>query len=97
MKLFSCSTQLSVKSKMLTNIKIAKIIKVFRFGWPKPISLVINVGILISMSRINFMLSLVEHEKRFITSKQGNLFYSYLKLLQPLLSEPLRLRSEPHK
>ena len=32
----------------------------------------ISVGILTFMSRINFVLSSVEHEKSFITSGQGN-------------------------
>ena len=35
-KLFSCSTQLSMKSKMLINIEIAKIYGFFRFNLLKP-------------------------------------------------------------
>ena len=70
-KLFSCSTQLSMKFKMLKDIKIAIINGNFTFEWPKPIIYPANkqfVGILTIMSRINFDLSWVEHEKSFITS-----------------------------
>ena len=35
-KLFSCSTQMSMKSKMLINIEIAKIYGIFRFYSLKP-------------------------------------------------------------
>ena len=35
-KLFSCSTQLSTKFKMLINIEIAKIYVIFRFNSLKP-------------------------------------------------------------
>ena len=35
-KLFSCSTQLSMKFKMLINIEIAKIDGIFRFNALKP-------------------------------------------------------------
>ena len=35
-KLFSCSTQLSTKFKMLINIEIAKIDVIFRFNSLKP-------------------------------------------------------------
>ena len=35
-KLFSCSTQLSMKFKMLMNIEIAKIYGIFRFNSLKP-------------------------------------------------------------
>ena len=36
-KLFSCSTQLSMKFKMLINIEIAKIYGIFRFNSLKPV------------------------------------------------------------
>ena len=36
-KLFSCSTQLSMKFKMLINIEIAKIYGIFRLKSPKPV------------------------------------------------------------
>ena len=36
-KLFSCSTQLSMKFEMLINIKIAKVNEIFRFKSPKPV------------------------------------------------------------
>ena len=35
-KLFSCSTQLSMKFKMFINIEIAKIYGIFRFNSQKP-------------------------------------------------------------
>ena len=36
-KLFSCSTQLSMKFKPLINIEIAEIYEIFRFKSPKPV------------------------------------------------------------
>ena len=59
-KLFSCSTQLSMKFRLLINIKIAKINGNFRFNSPIPVMLInvempTIVGILTFMSRINFM------------------------------------------
>ena len=54
-KLFSCSTQLSMEFFRLKNVKILTI-----------------VGILTFMSKKNFMLSRVEHEKSFITSRPAH-------------------------
>ena len=70
-KLFSYSTQLSMKFKLLINTKIGKINGNFRFKSPKPVIYPVNivkmptivgkmptiVGILTFMSRINFILS----------------------------------------
>ena len=76
-KLFSCSTQLSTKFQMLIKTKIPTnkevscclslsdgvFIMLINVKMPK------IVGILTFMSRINFVLSWVEHEKSFITSR----------------------------
>ena len=66
-KLFSCSTQLSMKFLMLISINISRN-SAFFSGSDKPrmpFFLLINVkvGILTFMSMKNFMLSRVEHEK----------------------------------
>ena len=54
---------------LLINSKIAKISRIFRVtSQGQPFILLINVGILTFMSRINFILSRVDHEKSFITS-----------------------------
>ena len=71
-KLFSRSTQLSTKFQLLIKTKIPtnKYVSCF-----KSLIVLINVkmptivGILTFMSRINFVLSWVEHEKSFITSR----------------------------
>ena len=49
-KLFSCSTNVSMKCSLLINMKMLTIL-----------------SIIIFISRENFMLTLVEHEKKFIT------------------------------
>ena len=79
-KLFSCSTELSVKFQMLIKTIMLKN-KDFSCFQTLTVDVVfimlINVkmptivGILTFMSRINFMLSRVEHEKSFITSGPG--------------------------
>ena len=78
-KLFSYSTQLSMILKMLINITM-KIDGIFRFIIPRQsFILLINVkmptivGILTFMSRI-FMLSRVEHEKKFYNLGADHLY-----------------------
>ena len=83
-KLFSCSTQLSMKFYILINIKIAKVNGIFRFKSPKPViypahKMLTIVGILTFMSMINCMLSRVEHEKSFITSGPGLIYVGKLE------------------
>ena len=73
-KLFSCSTQLSMKFQLLIKTKIltkkflalslSDVVFILLINAKMPTI----VGILTFMSRINFMLSLVEYEKGFITS-----------------------------
>ena len=77
-KLFSCSTQLSMKFFMLINLKLLIIANSFLLNIAEhKISLLINmkmptiVGIFIFFSRENFMLSWDEHDKCFITSGPG--------------------------
>ena len=77
-KKFSCSTQPSMKFVLLINLKLLATANSFLLNIAEhEISLIINmkmptfVGIFISISRENFMLSWVEHEKRFITSGPG--------------------------
>ena len=65
-KLFSSSTQLSMKFKPLINVAIAKINGISRFkSWHQSQSFIlpINIKMPTFMSRINFMLSWVEHKK----------------------------------
>ena len=77
-QLFSCSTQLSTKFQLLIKLKYWQI-KKFHASILSDVVfiLLINVkmptvvGILTFMSRIDFVLSLVEHEKSFITSGPG--------------------------
>ena len=64
-----------MKFKLLINTDVAKINGNFKFKSQKPViypadnvKMPTIVGILIFMSRINLMLSWVEHEKSFITS-----------------------------
>ena len=61
-KLFSCSTQLSMKFQLLIK---AKMLKNNYFSCCQTLSWCIYPGL---MSRINIMVSLVEHEKSFINS-----------------------------
>ena len=79
-KLFSRSTQMSTKFQLLIKTKIPTNKEVTSFKslrcciYPAHFILLINVkmptivGILTFMSRINFMLSLIEHEKNPTTS-----------------------------
>ena len=78
-KLFSCSTQLSMKFFNAHKYKKYQAIQLFSDS-DKPrmlFSVLINVkmptivGILTFMGRKNFMLNWVEHEKSFITSGPG--------------------------
>ena len=78
-KLFPCSTQLSTIFQLLIKTKNTdKEVSCFK-SLRCCIYLLINVkmptivGILTFMSRINFLLSYVEHEKSFITSCQTKL------------------------
>ena len=76
-KLFSCSTQLSTKFEQLIKTKIPTNKEVTCFKSHNVFIMLINVkmptivGILTFMSRINFVLSRVEHEKSFITLGPG--------------------------
>ena len=88
-KLFSCSTQLSMKFVLLINIKLLTIANSFLRNIAEHENFSANeyenantiVGIFIFISREIFMLSWVKHEKRFITSGPGfrthlmNLFF----------------------
>ena len=89
-KLFSCSTQLSMKFSLLINTKMPSIVGIFIFSYllaekfscsamfsKKEFAIVNNLRFI---SRTNFMLSWVEHEKRYITSGPGatNLFLMVL-------------------
>ena len=74
-KLFSCSTQLSTKFHLLIKAKIPTNEEVSCFKSLRcciiiliNVKMTTNIGIFTFMSRINFMLSGVEHEKSFITS-----------------------------
>ena len=74
-KLFSCSTQLSMKFVLLINLKLLTNANSFLLNVAKhENSLLINmkmptiVRIFIFISRENFMCSWVEHEKSFISS-----------------------------
>ena len=78
-KLLSCSTQLSIKLQLLIKTKMLKTLTFLDFHLSDVVFiLLINVkmptivGILTLVSRINCVLiSLVEHEKSFITSRPG--------------------------
>ena len=77
-KLFSCSTHLSMKFQLLINLNCWKIPTFLAFKLSDvAFSMLINVkmptivGILTFMSMINFVLSWVEHEKSFIASGPG--------------------------
>ena len=79
-KLFSCSTQLSMKFTMLINIKMPTIVGILTFISMTNITserlkaryFFLLIGILVFMSSLNFMLSCVEHEKSFVTSGPGS-------------------------
>ena len=79
-KLFSCSTQLSTKFQLLIKNEIPTNKKFLALSISDVIFIMlINVkmptivGILTFMSRINFVLSLVEHGKSFLTSGPGHI------------------------
>ena len=55
-----------MKVKLLINVEIARINRIFMFK-PDSLILLINVKILTFVSRLNFMLRGVEHGKRFNT------------------------------
>ena len=77
-KYFSCSTPLSMKFKLLINTEISKINGNISLNHQsQSFILLINVkitivGILTFMSRVDFMLSWVEHEKSVIISGPGS-------------------------
>ena len=80
-KLFLCSTQISMKFVLLINLKLLTIANSFLLNITSmKISLLMNmkmptfVGVFIFISRENFMLSWVEYKKRFITSEPGNYY-----------------------
>ena len=79
----------SVEHQILNAYKYENMKKFTFLGSDKPRMLffpLINVkvptvvGILTFMSRKNFMLSLLEHEKSFITSRPGFRFYRFLSI-----------------
>ena len=74
-KLFSCSTQLSTKFQLFIKLKYRQMKKFLALSLSYVVFIMlINVkmptivGILTFMSRINFVLNWVEHEKCFVTS-----------------------------
>ena len=84
MKLFSCSTQLSMKFVMLINLKLLTIANSFLLNIAEHETFFAYkyentnfVGIFIFISRENFILSWVEHEKSFITSWQDKGFSAW--------------------
>ena len=93
-KKFSCSTQLSVKFILLINLKVLTIFLNFfhaQLSWACSAELsmekVLIVGFFIFMTKWNFMLSWVEHEKSFISSRPGDMQHSQkLHMWQTLLS-----------
>ena len=98
-KLFPRSTQLSTKFQLLINTKILKWRKFLLCLSDVAYIMLINVkmptivGILTSMSRINFVLSWVEHEKSFITSGPGKgwcWLVLYHNQIQTLISPMIR-------
>ena len=76
-QLFSCSTQLSTKFQLLIKTKIptkkflALSLSDVVFIMLINVKMPTIVGIVTFVSRINFVLSLVEYEKSFITSRPG--------------------------
>ena len=60
LNLFSCSSLLSMKFNLHMNIKIAQINEILRLKSSKSIIILI---LLTFISRLNFMLSVVDHEK----------------------------------
>ena len=74
-KLFSCSTQLSMKFVLLINLKLLTIANFFLINIAEHENFSANkyenANFFIFISRENFMLSRVEHEKSFITLGPG--------------------------
>ena len=75
-KLFSCSTQLSIKFQLLIKTKLLKNANFLAFKLSNvAFSMLINVkmptlvGILTFISMLNFVLSWIEHEKSFIVPR----------------------------
>ena len=64
-KLFSCSTQLSMKFELLSNNNTAKISGIFRFESPKTFILLINVKILTIYEQDKFQAQLSWAWKKF--------------------------------
>ena len=88
MKLFSCSTELSMKFFLLINVKMPTIVGILTFISRKNSILGLSepkkaefLNIFILTSILNFMLNSVEHEKSFITSGPGqiNIFRAILE------------------
>ena len=81
-KLFCCSTQLNMEFSLLTNMKMPIILGIFRYKirqifmlshvWQERIYFFVSN--LRFISRTNFILSWVEHEKSFITRGPGPLW-----------------------
>ena len=97
LKLFSCSTQLSMKFSLLINMKMPTIVGIFIFinrefscsamFSKKEFAIVSNFRFII---RKNFMLSCVEHEKSFI-----NLRACFYQLSEFVTSCLLSCRPDP--
>ena len=70
---FSCSTQLSMKFIILINVKMPTIVGILTFismanTTSERLKAVLFFSLLVFISSCNFMLSIAEHEKMFITS-----------------------------
>ena len=81
LKLFSCSTQLSMKFVLLINPKLLRTANSSLLHIAEHENFSANeyekanyFGIFIFISRENFMLSWVEHEKSFLTTGSGTIF-----------------------
>ena len=97
-KLFPFSTQLSTKFQLLINTKILSNKEVSCFNalrcciyHAKNVKMPTIVGILTLMSRINFILSQVEHEKKFYNIGPGLICW-WFKLFEFLLLNILDFR-----
>ena len=93
MKLFSCSTQLSMKFVLLINLKLPKNYKIIScYTWLSfEISLLINmkmptfVGIFLFIRRENFMHSWFEHEKKKNKQKKKKKPWGLITLMRSLI------------
>ena len=74
MKKFLALCLSSVLFIMIINVKMPTIVGILNVKMPK------LVGILTFMSRINFVLSLVEHEKRIIITGPNHVFFLWFHL-----------------